>query len=77
MATMYERRSKLTPRQQARLIEHFVAGSTARAASEIVGIQANTSIRFYMRLRQLIASNIRKGAKFLTLYGLPSPGYAG
>lgn len=56
MATMYERKSRLTPRQQARLIEHFVAGSTARAASEIVGVQANTAIRFYMRLRQLIAS---------------------
>ena len=24
-----------------------------------------------------IAHNIRKGAKFLTLYGLPNPNYAG
>ncbi len=56
MATMYARKSRLTPRQQARLIEHFVVGSTARAASEIIGVQANTAIRFYMRLRQLIAS---------------------
>lgn len=53
---MYERKSRLTPRQQSRLIEHFVVGSTARAASEIVGVQANTAIRFYMRLRHLIAS---------------------
>jgi len=53
---MYTRKSRLTARQQARLIEHFVAGSTARAASEIVGVQANTAIRFYMRLRHLIAS---------------------
>ena len=53
---MYARKSRLTPRQQVRLIEHFVAGSTARAAAEIVGVQANTAIRFYMRLRQLIAS---------------------
>ena len=37
-------------------MEHFVAGSTARAAAEIVGVQANTAIRFYMRLRHLIAS---------------------
>ena len=56
MATMYVRKSRLSSRQQARLIEHFVAGSTARAAAEIVGVQANTAIRFYMRLRQLIAS---------------------
>ena len=58
MATMYTRRSRLSVRQQSRLIEHFVAGSTARAASEIVGVQANTAIRFFMRLRQLIASKL-------------------
>ena len=55
---MYTRKSRLSPRQQFRLIEHFVAGSTARAASEIVGVQANTAIRFYMRLRMLIASKL-------------------
>jgi transposase len=53
---MYERRSRLSVRQQSKLIEHFVAGTTARAAAEIVGLQANTAIRFYQRLRQLIAS---------------------
>jgi len=40
------------------LIEHFVAGSTARAAAGIVGVQPNTAIRFFMRLRQLIASKL-------------------
>jgi transposase len=53
---MYQRRSRLTPRQQGKLIEHFVAGTTARAAAEIVGVQPNTAIRFYQRLRVLIAS---------------------
>lgn len=53
---MYERRSRLTARQQSKLIEHFVAGTTARAAAEIIDIQANTAIKFYQRLRQLIAS---------------------
>lgn len=38
------------------IIEHFVAGSTARAAPEIVGVETNTAIRLYMRLRHLIAS---------------------
>ncbi|MEI8320778.1 MAG: IS1595 family transposase [Alphaproteobacteria bacterium] len=52
---MYVRKSRLSGRQQSRLIEHFVAGTTARAASEIVGIQANTAIRFYHHLRELIA----------------------
>lgn len=55
---MYERKSRLSRHKQMRLIEHFVAGTTARAASEIVGVQANTSINFYMRLRRLIASKL-------------------
>ena len=55
---MYTRKSRLTVQQQSKLIEHFVTGSTARAASEIIGIQANTAIRFFMRLRQLIAGNL-------------------
>jgi transposase len=53
---MYERKSRLKTRQQSRLIEHFVAGTTARAAAQLVGVQANMAIRFYHRLRQLIAS---------------------
>ncbi len=55
---MYKRKSRLSPRQQGRLIEHFVAGTTARAASELIGIQSNTAIQFYQRLRQLIASKL-------------------
>ena len=55
---MYERKSRLSARKQSRLIEHFAAGTTARAASEIVGVQANTAIGFYMRLRKLIASKL-------------------
>lgn len=58
MATMYQRRSRLTVRQQSKLIERFVAGTTARAAAGIVGVQSNTAIRFFMRLRQLIASKL-------------------
>ena len=55
---MYERRSRLTPRQQGRLIEYFVAGATARATADLMGVQPNTAIRFFMRLRQLIASKL-------------------
>ena len=55
---VYERRSRLTVRQQGRLIEYFVAGATARAAAGLMGIQANTAARFYMRLRKLIASKL-------------------
>ncbi len=52
---MYTRRSRLTPRQQGRLIEHFVAGATARAAAEVVGVNIKTATAFYMRLRHRIA----------------------
>lgn len=55
---MYERKSRLTPRQQGRLIEYFVAGTTARAAAELLGVQPNTAIRFFMGLRKLIASKL-------------------
>lgn len=55
---MYERKSRLTAQQQGRLIEYFVAGTTARAAAGLVGVQPNTAIRFFMRLRQLIASKL-------------------
>jgi transposase len=55
---MYERKSRLTSRQQGRLIEYFVAGTTARAAAELVRVQPNTAIRFFMRLRMLIASKL-------------------
>ena len=55
---MYERKSRLTPRQQGKLIEHFVLGATARAASEVVSVNVKTATAFFMRLRQLIASNL-------------------
>jgi transposase len=55
---MYVRKSRLTARQQSKLMELFVAGCTARAAAELVGVQPNTAIRYFMRLRQLIASKL-------------------
>ena len=55
---MYERKSRLTPRQQGKLIEHFVLGATARAASEVVEVNVKTATAFFMGLRQLIAGNL-------------------
>lgn len=55
---MYQRKSRLSIHKQSRLIEHFVAGTTARAASQIIGVQHNTAAIFYMRLRQLIADKL-------------------
>lgn len=55
---IYRRKSRLSLAQQKRLIEYFVAGVTARASSELIGVQANTAIHFFMRLRHLIALNL-------------------
>ena len=41
MQIMYIRKSRLSPRSQNRLLEHFVAETTARAAAEIIGVQPN------------------------------------
>ena len=55
---MYERRSRLSRYKQGELLKLFVAGSTARAAAEIVGVHRNTAASFFMRLRQLIAGKL-------------------
>lgn len=54
-----QRKSRLTTSKQSRLIEHIVSGATARAAAEIVEVQAITAIQFHMNLRTLIASKIQ------------------
>jgi transposase len=58
LSTIYKRKSRLTAQKQGRLLEYFVAGISARAASELVGVQPNTAISFFMRLRQLISSRM-------------------
>lgn len=55
---MYERRSRLNNRQQSELIKFFVAGTTARAAGEMAGVNRNTATSYFMRLRRLIASHL-------------------
>ncbi len=52
------KRSKLSARQTLRLCEHFVAGSPARTAAELVGVNKNTAVLFYHRLREIIAARI-------------------
>ena len=52
---MYKRKSRLSSRDQSRLIEHFVVGTTARAASEVTGVNIKTATKFFIHLRQLIA----------------------
>lgn len=48
------RKSRLSQQKQTKLIEHFIAGITARCAAEIVDVNRNTAIFYYHRLRLLI-----------------------
>jgi len=52
------KRSRLSGRISGRLIEHFVAGTPARTASELVGVNCNTAISFNLRLRRIIAEQM-------------------
>ena len=61
---MYERKSRLSDWKRGRLIEHFVAGTTARAAAELVGVHRNTAASFYTRLRKVIAEEMEKASPF-------------
>ncbi len=49
------RKSRLSQFKQGRLIEHFVAGSTARTTASLVGINRKTAAYYFHRLRELIA----------------------
>jgi transposase len=48
------RKSRLSKAKQDRLLEHFVAGTTARCAGGLVGINFKTAAYYYHRLRLLI-----------------------
>jgi transposase len=50
--------SKLTVKQTLRLCEHFVAGTPARTAAELVGVNKNTATLFYHRLREIVAARV-------------------
>ena len=49
------RKSRLSKQKQDRLIEHFVSGTTARCAADLIGVNRNTSAYYFHRLRLIIA----------------------
>lgn len=48
------RSSRLRQSIQEELIKYFFGGVTARAAAEIAGVNRNTAILFYHKLREVI-----------------------
>jgi transposase len=62
---MAMRKSRLSREKQVRLIEHFVAGSTARCAADLVGVNTKTAAYFFHRLREIIAvEEANEGGEF-------------
>ena len=43
-----------------RLIEHFVAGTTARCAADLIGVNRNTAAYYFKRLREIITDELEQ-----------------
>jgi len=52
------RKSRLSKMVQRRLIEHFVAGTTARCAASLVDVNFKTASYYYHRLRVIISQQL-------------------
>ena len=46
---------RLSQHKQGRLVEHFVAGTTARTAARLCGVHRNTAAYYFLRLCEIIA----------------------
>jgi len=53
-----ERKSRLPKKKIIKLMEHFVAGTTARTAADLAEVNRNTATKFYRKWREIIAANI-------------------
>lgn len=52
------RRSRVSRSIQEDLIKQFVAGTTARAAAELVGVNRNTATLYFRKLQELISEHL-------------------
>ena len=56
------RKSRLSQFKQNRLMEHFVAGTTARCAAALVGVNSKTAVYYFHRLREVICYHLEREA---------------
>jgi len=56
------RKSRLSWYKQERLIEQFVAGTTARNSAILIGVNRKTAAYYYHRLRELISQHSEEEA---------------
>jgi len=59
------RRSRLSRSIQTELIKYFCAGATARSAAELSGVNRNTAVLFFHKLREVIADRLAEEAPAL------------
>ena len=58
------RKSRISKSKQMKLVEHFVAGATARTAGELVGVNKTTAAYYFYRLRELIYRAVADATPF-------------
>ena len=54
------RKSRASKVKQSRLVEHFVAGTTARCAAALAGVNAKTAVYDFHRLREMTAYQLEQ-----------------
>ena len=59
------RKSRLSKYKQGRLVEHFVAGTTARTAAVLCGVNRKTAAFYFLRLREIIAFELKAESEAL------------
>ena len=56
------RKSRLSSAKQSKLLEHFVAGTTARCAADLIGVNRNTAAYYFQRLREIIVVELEQAS---------------
>ena len=54
------KKSRLSQYKQRRLVEHFVAGTTARCAANLCGVNRKSAAYYFHRLREIIAYELEQ-----------------
>lgn len=61
---MARRRCRLSSYQQGKLLELFVAGTTARTAADLTGVNRHSATLFYHKIRDMIACELEDESPF-------------
>ena len=56
------RKSRLSSAKQSKLLEHFIAGTTARCAADLIGVNRNTAAYYFQRLREIIVYELEQAS---------------